>query len=204
MYRKVTDERGSVKKIHGVLSDYDLSLFFNEPKQGPSSKQRTGTRPYMAIDLLSSSTKHLYRHDLESLLYVFIVITFRFAGGKKIQNPPLQDWFDLAPKLLRNEKTRFMFERLPETLSQFIHLYPLLADLKEIFTFGLMARQLSAQTKGKRKWTGPSQPLPEFDEITLGGHVDFDKFEEVLFRLIKPPIVSPTSSSSVANIKSAL
>lgn len=42
-------------KIYGVLSDYDLSLFFRKPRQGRNMKQRTGTRPYMAIHLLQPS-----------------------------------------------------------------------------------------------------------------------------------------------------
>ncbi|KAF8154851.1 hypothetical protein B0H34DRAFT_540338 [Crassisporium funariophilum] len=103
MYRKVDG------RICGVLSNYDLSLFFNKPKPGPSSKQRTGTRPYMAIDLLRPTpTTHLYRHDLESLFYVIVIFVTRYHGGKEIKNPPLQTWFELSPEALGHAKLTFL------------------------------------------------------------------------------------------------
>ncbi|KAF8177018.1 hypothetical protein BJ912DRAFT_908859 [Pholiota molesta] len=109
MYRKVNGG------ICGVLSDYDLSLFFNKPKAGPSSKQRTGTRPYMAIDLLQPTpTKHLYRHDLESLFYVILVLVTRYKKGKEIINkPPVQKWFQQSPIELREAKLAFFLSELP-------------------------------------------------------------------------------------------
>ncbi|KAJ7645774.1 hypothetical protein B0H17DRAFT_884229, partial [Mycena rosella] len=55
-------------KIFGVLNDFDLSLLMNAADPS-TSKQRTGTKPFMAIDLLVPQPPvHLYRHDLESLL----------------------------------------------------------------------------------------------------------------------------------------
>ncbi|KAF8184767.1 hypothetical protein BJ912DRAFT_494053 [Pholiota molesta] len=86
-------------KIYGVLIDYDLS------EQGPNLKQRMGTMPYMAVDLLEPTpTKHLYRYDLESLFYVFAVLVTRYDRGEVIENPPLQNWFELPPSSLRPKK----------------------------------------------------------------------------------------------------
>ncbi|KAG1805973.1 uncharacterized protein BJ212DRAFT_1437720, partial [Suillus subaureus] len=58
----------------GVLNDYDLSSLAND--QGPRGNERTGTVPFMALDLLSvkgqrGEVKHLYRHDLESFIWCF-------------------------------------------------------------------------------------------------------------------------------------
>ncbi|KAJ6572696.1 hypothetical protein DFH09DRAFT_891427, partial [Mycena vulgaris] len=40
-------------KIYGVLNDFDLSVVMGkEPRS--TSKQRTGTEPYMAMDLLET------------------------------------------------------------------------------------------------------------------------------------------------------
>ncbi|KAF8199155.1 hypothetical protein BJ912DRAFT_1139959, partial [Pholiota molesta] len=101
----------------GVLSDYDLSWSIKLDRQdrGPSSKQRTGTGPFMAIDLLDPTPrKRLYRHDLESLFYVIIVLMFRSQGktltgeDKKFDSfPALKDWFMLAPAQLLREKKAF-------------------------------------------------------------------------------------------------
>ncbi|KAG2746556.1 hypothetical protein P692DRAFT_201718315, partial [Suillus brevipes Sb2] len=51
----------------GVLNDYDLSSLADDPY--PRGNERTGTVPFMALDLLSADAqrgevKHLYRHDL--------------------------------------------------------------------------------------------------------------------------------------------
>ncbi|KAG2340764.1 hypothetical protein BDR05DRAFT_966653 [Suillus weaverae] len=62
-------------KLIGVLNDYDLSSLANVV--GPQGNECTGTVLFMALDLLTAETqrgevKHLYRHDLESLMWVFI------------------------------------------------------------------------------------------------------------------------------------
>lgn len=50
----------------------------------------------MAMDLLQPNpTKHLYRHDLESLFYVIVMLTTGYDEGKKVKNPPLASWFEL-------------------------------------------------------------------------------------------------------------
>ncbi|KAJ3760275.1 protein kinase, partial [Lentinula raphanica] len=40
-------------KVYGVLNDFDLSSTVVRMAQGPSSKERTGTRPFMSPDLLN-------------------------------------------------------------------------------------------------------------------------------------------------------
>jgi len=61
-------------KIFGVLNDYDLALL--KKNDAPTSKVRTGTKPFMAFDLIGCPNDvHRYRHDLESLLYVLVYVT---------------------------------------------------------------------------------------------------------------------------------
>jgi len=60
----------------GVLNDYDLS---STRQDGPSGNQRTGTVPFMAIDLLmeqalEGTVENLYRHDAESLIWVLVCV----------------------------------------------------------------------------------------------------------------------------------
>ncbi len=62
-------------RICGVLNDFDLSSF--RDSTSPSSKQRTGTRPFMAREFHENPQAppvHLYRHDLESLFYVMFIL----------------------------------------------------------------------------------------------------------------------------------
>ncbi|KAF8914736.1 hypothetical protein CPB85DRAFT_1204418, partial [Mucidula mucida] len=75
-------------RICGVLNDFDLSSF--RDNTAPSSKQRTGTHPYMARELHQGakiSIRHLYRHDLESFFYVLLLLT----GAYKLLDEPEVD-----------------------------------------------------------------------------------------------------------------
>ncbi|KAG2092324.1 uncharacterized protein F5147DRAFT_779719 [Suillus discolor] len=71
-------------KLIGVLNDYDLSSLADDA--GPRGNERTGTVPFMALELLKEQgqrgeVKHLYRHDLESFMWVFIWICVRYRDG---------------------------------------------------------------------------------------------------------------------------
>ena len=75
-------------KIYGVLNDLDLAV--DADVKSVSSKQRTGTKPFMAIDLLRPNPPvHMYCHDLKSMFYVVVWITSRFHNGEEISDPPL-------------------------------------------------------------------------------------------------------------------
>ncbi|KAG2049304.1 hypothetical protein BDR06DRAFT_1023958 [Suillus hirtellus] len=68
----------------GILNNYDLSSLADEP--GPRGNERTGTVPFMALDLLTKDgqqgkVKHLYRHDLESFMWVLAWICLRYRQG---------------------------------------------------------------------------------------------------------------------------
>ncbi|KAG7447144.1 uncharacterized protein BT62DRAFT_844081, partial [Guyanagaster necrorhizus] len=76
MWRRTVDGH-----LRGVLNDFDLSAYRHET--GPSSRQRTGTLPYMAFELLINDEnghppKHLYRHDVESIFYVILLLCCRY------------------------------------------------------------------------------------------------------------------------------
>ncbi|KAF9065344.1 hypothetical protein BDP27DRAFT_1424906 [Rhodocollybia butyracea] len=68
----ITFQYGSNGSVYGVLNDFDHAIR-TDVLRSPSS-HRTGTAPYMAIDILRASPPpiHLYRHDLESLYYVLV------------------------------------------------------------------------------------------------------------------------------------
>ncbi|KAF9235693.1 hypothetical protein BU15DRAFT_37173, partial [Melanogaster broomeanus] len=63
------------------LNDYDLASLASQ--KDPLGNERTGTIPFMAIDLLEApgqdgKVKHLYRHDMESFIWVFVWICFQY------------------------------------------------------------------------------------------------------------------------------
>jgi hypothetical protein len=106
-----------------------------------SSKQRTGTEPFMAVDLLEPDPPaHMYRHDLESMFYVIIWITSRFHDGKEITNPPLQAWADEGGASLVKEKSYFIMSRLAQRTAKFNPLTRWVVSMQTIVRDGFSAR----------------------------------------------------------------
>ena len=94
----------------GVLNDYDLS---STQQDGPIGNERTGTIPFMAIDLLTdgaieSKVEHLYRHDAESLIWVLAWVCLRYEDGKLRNNRLLDEWLKADAKQCRKEKNDFI------------------------------------------------------------------------------------------------
>ncbi|KAJ7505675.1 hypothetical protein B0H11DRAFT_1975613 [Mycena galericulata] len=160
-------------KMYGVLNDFDLALRLGDTTVS-TSKQRTGTKPYMAIDLLvDSPLTHLYRHDLESFLYVLVFLTCKIEGSD------LAKWKDLGMDQLNNAKTSAIaYGSFPPNKNHFQDFDLWILDLTNLFGTGLNNRRLhnNAVARDERK----GGPWPEFDEETLGGAVDFDKFAAIL------------------------
>ncbi|KAG1852488.1 hypothetical protein F4604DRAFT_1296910 [Suillus subluteus] len=97
----------------GVLNDYDLSSI---NRDGLSGKERTGTVPFMAIDLLEEpglegKVTHLYRHDAESLIWVLVWVCLRYQDGKLLSNGRLlDDWLKVGANRCRKEKSDFIWK----------------------------------------------------------------------------------------------
>lgn len=88
----------------GVLNDWDLATFADSRHDG---LERTGTIPYMAIDLLlpesmAGTVQHLYRHDLEALFWVLVWVC----------SPPgaFSNWESGTYRQCRKEKSDFLQE----------------------------------------------------------------------------------------------
>src|ERR1700733_7205210 len=140
MYRK------KAGKIFGVLNDYDLSIF--RSTTNPSSKNRTGTKPFMAIDLLGQNPDvHRYRHDLESMFYVIAYVTSRYHDGKEIAEPPLQDWIELGENYMRPTKMMFIHETLPPITPFYAKLHTWTSKMRIMISDGrsAYARYLDAR-----------------------------------------------------------
>lgn len=77
--------RDEANNVIGVLNDWDLAAYPHTDANPPevSTKDRTGTLPFMARDLLRKDpAKHLYSHDLESFFYILMwcCINYRLGG----------------------------------------------------------------------------------------------------------------------------
>ena len=79
----------------GVLNDFDLAHVRGHDR--PSGMERTGTMPFMALDLLTKDAwagkvERLYRHDCESFAWVLLWICSRYDNGAEIKNPPFNEF----------------------------------------------------------------------------------------------------------------
>jgi len=66
-------------KPTGIVNDFDLATWVDHPT---TNNDRTGTIPFMAIDLLNGGLDNrvprLYRHDLESFIWVLAYVTVAY------------------------------------------------------------------------------------------------------------------------------
>ncbi|KAF5367246.1 hypothetical protein D9757_011698 [Collybiopsis confluens] len=103
MYRREDD------KVYGALSDFDLSSFRDSMNDGPTSKHRTGTKPFMAFDLLNAGSEqlHRYRHDLKSLFYIILIYSSHYSDPTtRASSLPFKLW--LFVQLYFNNFTQWL------------------------------------------------------------------------------------------------
>ncbi|KAK7029723.1 other 1 protein kinase [Favolaschia claudopus] len=157
-------------KMYGVLNDFDRALDFSK-KFEFTFKQRTGTKLYIATDLLvPDPPEHLYRHDLESLLYVLVSLTCQIT-----ENSPLNFWTTDTMENLRTKKKMAIYEGpFPLCKNGFTGFDLWILDMRDVFRQGFHARNNHASNveRAQIKKTKP----PVFDHETLGGEVTFDRF----------------------------
>ena len=179
-------------KVHGVLMDYDLSSWRKRltSDYAKTSQQRTGTPPFMAHELLDPdvSMLHLYRHDLESLLYIMLILATHYeigeSGGIRMrQGPkglPYQDWFNQSSyKALSSFKHSFLRGLKPLDLSPtFVGFRGWLVSLRTVFRQGLRSKEIyhedhnpEVQMSEDYQDEGSENEVAPFDDETLGGHV---------------------------------
>ncbi|KAG2135350.1 uncharacterized protein EDB93DRAFT_1170796 [Suillus bovinus] len=94
----------------GVLNDFDLS----STGDTPSGQERTGTVPFMALDLLTKEAikgqvKHLYQHDAESFIWVLTWVCICYEDGVFIgKRTDLNDWLRVDAIGCHQAKSSFL------------------------------------------------------------------------------------------------
>ncbi|KAH7891032.1 hypothetical protein F5I97DRAFT_122476 [Phlebopus sp. FC_14] len=95
--------------IVGVLNDFDLASLGD----GVTGTERTGTVPFMALDLLTEEAlrgevMHLYEHDAESFIWVLTWISLRYSNGQPMRNKALDQWLIVDAVTCREKKLAFL------------------------------------------------------------------------------------------------
>jgi len=188
-------EGESEQKVYGVLTDYDLSSWKKDLQTNytRTSQQRTGTPPYMALELLrGTNATHLYRHDVESLFYIMLMMggrhTISCTGGgtdkeagqrvvMRVGDRPYKDWFNAQGYAVLGSLKGAFFSEMPDIeLSQpFEDFRPWLRALRAKFsggfalkTFHTMQKEMQVEQAGSSVGT-----VIPFDDETLGGYIDY-------------------------------
>ncbi|KAI5118269.1 hypothetical protein M0805_006011 [Coniferiporia weirii] len=186
MCRCVGDE------VYGVLNDWDLSKL--EGSKEPTSISRTGTRPFMAMDLLdelqdhskpqdSKPQGHLERYDWESMLYVLIWIACRYdANGKEVNENALREWFKHDLKALADNKGSIILKgKIPSLNEHYRGLRNWITGIRKLFYAGYgykgeYSEALVTVAEGSSTQFDLSKP---YVDETLGGHVTYKKLLEI-------------------------
>ena len=101
-----------VKKC-GVVADFDLSIL--AWLQRVPGSDRTGTIPFMALDLLTDGYwkgywERCYHHEFESCLWMLPVIFLAYEDGKRDrENQFTKDWFTSDHRSCHDVKSGFLF-----------------------------------------------------------------------------------------------
>ncbi|KAF9048257.1 hypothetical protein BDZ89DRAFT_1253469 [Hymenopellis radicata] len=148
-------------RVCGVLNDFDLSSF--RDSSGASSKQRTGTRPFMAhelheVDADGQPPRHIYRHELESLFYITTIICcgheLQYGASPPnhslhpLSSSPYQSWFSMTDGSLHAIKHKMMSNRklAPKPHRSFSQFRDWLLDMYAQFFQGIGLRTFTEAT----------------------------------------------------------
>ena len=198
MYRivKKKNKAGVMEeKLYGVLTDFDLASWTKTLNKDytKTSQQRTGTPPFMAYGLLKGSDPlHLYRHDLESLFYIMLILATHYEiqlptegeqGGLRtrqgLEELPYQMWFDQRSyRALASFKRDFIQELddldIPPSFEDF---RGWLEEIRLSFRRGIRSQGIYAEEEAARRRRRDNglkdEGAPMFDDETLGGHVNY-------------------------------
>jgi hypothetical protein len=153
----------------GVLIDLDLARDLQATdQQGASSLHRTGTLPFMALDLLhdDSDYPHYHRHDLESFVYVLVWIAGRYEDGREVDKTLFNRWCEDDWASISHDKLGFLsfsdqYDQFTPT-SQFRFLTTCIDNYRDLLNLAhLQARKarrattvpglLTSDVKGKKR-----------------------------------------------------
>ena len=194
--KEINAEGQQEEKVYGVLTDYDLSSWTKDLKDDytRTSQQRTGTPPYMAQELLKgTSASHLYRHDVESLFYIMLLmcgrhdivdvkdevtkkaVTRRVAMRQGLL--PYEDWFNEPnyERLGKMKREFLMDDQATIYLTEsFVDFRKWLTEIHFCFGEGFTLKRSSGSHRERPNWipVENTKPTP-FDDETLGNRVGY-------------------------------
>ena len=108
-------------QVVGVLNDWDLATALSV--SSTPNTDRTGTVPFMALQLLSTqNVPHLLRHDVESFVWVFLWVCGCSDGSEKeVPVAPYRMWRSLDMVACMEKRRSFLSDVSPEAVNVSAH-----------------------------------------------------------------------------------
>jgi serine/threonine protein kinase len=168
-------------EIKGVVNDWDMAKFEGSNDSTSAAHHRTGTPPFMAIDLLAGMAwGHLYRYDLESFFYILLwaAIHYDLKQRKKLRkvHSALKGWISNDMDVNAGAKELFMTSPLSyngvyaAVRKEFKEIEKnLIKPLHDLFCEAMISRSLALR-RGKAN----------YDYVTCGGVLTFHTFMEAI------------------------
>jgi hypothetical protein len=159
----------------GILNDFDLAKLVKEMQCGPAAKHKTGTLPFLALDLLRTwNGQHFFRHEFESFLYVIMWIVARYESGEERFSDELYLWLCKDPSRVLTSKLLLFSHRLELDKVRWgqSQTYPTI--------FATWIRPLSTKLRDLLEQTNSAS----FTDSTVPEE-DIDKFQEAFIRTIR-------------------
>ncbi|KAK0431927.1 hypothetical protein EV421DRAFT_1911438 [Armillaria borealis] len=209
--------------LRGVLNDFDLSSFRDDT--GTSSIECTGTLPYMAYELFiddenGNPGKHLYRHDLESIFYVILLLCCRCELVTAQKSPEREilvrtkvhsqfdKWYRNGRDslLMASKCAVFMeiFEASPRLGSGFTDFQPWIDGFALQFARGFCLRTKHKlvledyEPENEVKKISKPTAMEPFDDETLKGCVSYSAIVDICSKFAGPALVVHNDQLEVA------
>ncbi|KAA1476852.1 hypothetical protein DENSPDRAFT_843973 [Dentipellis sp. KUC8613] len=143
--------RDKKKHASGVLNDWDLGEVVpaNQEDHIATSRHRTGTLPFMVMELLSEDPPvHIYRHDLESFFWILMwaALHLELDGKERPINPLVDPWTQGSWDMMASAKQQVIGSKFLEYISAITPAFQPLVDewiwpLRRLFSSYDEARQ---------------------------------------------------------------
>lgn len=154
----------------GVLNDYDMAIVMEPGSRNPESdgRERCGTTPFMALDLLNYRDGKLtrwYRHDLESFAWCLL---------HNVLDPPPSSWTEESLDAMCTSRRSIMFRvsgYLLEAKEEWM-----LYSMFVITWFNNVRDSLrSFEVSGRKLYLSTKKLLSDAEKVALRDAVDTSK-----------------------------
>ncbi|RXW21558.1 hypothetical protein EST38_g4310 [Candolleomyces aberdarensis] len=173
------------RKAKGVADDCDMASSKDALGKIDSllaTHHRTGTSPFMAVDLLDdNSHPHLYRHELESLFYVLLWGALHYEVSAGVRHPTLKVMKKWEGEHASVGNAKDAFFGNPDKAKTILDaIRPEFHELRDEWIEPLYWLIKDARNSVPVRRPGRKPPAEAYDRDTYGGNLTFRTFMQAI------------------------